>query len=96
MDAGEFVYLMAGAANRDPNAFDNPDKLDLRRNPNPHVAFGGGAHFCIGAPLARLEASIALRRLLERWSVIELAESHVRWRPTVNIRGLERLLVTVG
>src|SRR4029077_12752340 len=64
---GSIVVLVVGAANRDPVVFDNAQKLDLGRTPNPHLAFGGGAHFCIGAPLARLEARLALTTLIRRF-----------------------------
>ncbi len=57
------VVLLLGSANRDPDVFDNPDQLDIDRTNNPHVAFGGGAHYCIGAKLARFEVNIALRTL---------------------------------
>ena len=60
---GDMVVLLLGSANRDPDAFDNPDQLDIDRTINPHVAFGGGAHYCIGAKLARFEVNIALRTL---------------------------------
>ncbi len=70
---GTFVLAMIGAANRDPQYFRNPHRFDITRDPNPHLAFGHGVHFCLGAPLARLEAKIALRELLTRLQSIELA-----------------------
>jgi cytochrome P450 len=63
---GDPVYFMIGAANRDPKKFQNPDTFDITRTDAANVSFGHGIHFCIGAPLARLEANIALRQLLER------------------------------
>ncbi|HVL59262.1 MAG TPA: cytochrome P450, partial [Burkholderiaceae bacterium] len=63
---GETIYFLVGAANRDPEAFAQPDRLDVGRSPNPHLGFGAGIHYCVGAPLARLEGQIALERLLAR------------------------------
>lgn len=76
--AGTLVLAMIGAANRDPKQFRRPWRFDIARDPNPHVAFGHGIHFCIGAPLARLEARIALTELLERAPRFTLAG---RWEP---------------
>jgi cytochrome P450 len=81
------------AANRDPEVFDDPDKFDVSRQHKPHVSFGGGAHICIGAPLARLEAQVALVRLFERFPNLRLAnpdEAPV-WRTLPFFRGLEKL-----
>jgi len=69
--AGDAVFLCMAAANRDPAVFDDPDRLDLGRQPNPHLGFGWGIHHCLGAPLARLEARIALRGILERFPAME-------------------------
>ena len=81
------------AANRDPEAFDNPDRFDVSREHKPHVAFGGGAHICIGAPLARLEAQVALPKLFERFPRLRLADPQAapEWRRMPFFRGLERL-----
>ena len=70
--AGEHVFVFLGSANRDAQAFDNPHRFDVARQPNPHLGFGSGMHFCLGAPLARLQASIALRSILERFPRLEL------------------------
>jgi len=94
--AGSIMLCMAGAANRDPDVFADPDRFDITRTPNPHVTFGGGVHYCLGAPLARLEAQIAFARLLDRFSSIEAIEERVRWRDLVNLRGLETLPVRVS
>ena len=71
--ANEIVVVWVAAANRDPAQFPEPDRFDIRRTPNPHLAFGHGIHFCLGAPLARLEAKIALGILLERYREIAVA-----------------------
>jgi cytochrome P450 len=83
-----------GSANRDESVFDRPDVLDVGRDPNPHVGFGMGRHFCLGAPLARLELEITFRRLLERWPALELAGPAPR-RPTWVLRGFERIEVNL-
>jgi hypothetical protein len=89
---GQLVYLMLGAANRDPRLFDDPDRFDMERQPNRHCAFGHGVHFCIGAPLSRLEARIAFPALLALPG-LALATDTVRWIESVTHRGLEALEV---
>ncbi|HLF21529.1 MAG TPA: cytochrome P450 [Aestuariivirga sp.] len=89
---GEEVGLMLGAANRDPARFPDPDRFDPARDPNPHVSFGAGIHFCIGAPLARLEMQVALPLLFQRLPRLALAEPP-RYRDTYHFHGLERLRV---
>ncbi len=89
----QLVLAVLGAANRDPQVFPEPDRLDLARDPNPHLAFGSGIHFCLGAPLARVEGQEALRALVERFPTLRPVEEAPRWRPTYILRGLERLLV---
>lgn len=90
---GESVMLMYGAANRDPNQFDHPDRLHLGRHPNKPLAFGRGPHFCVGAPLARMEAKIAFATILSRLSDIHLVDEELSWRPSMAMRGLESLQV---
>ena len=90
---GETVGLMLGAANRDPARFADPDRFEPTRDPNPHVSFGAGIHFCIGAPLARLEMQIALPLLFQRLPKLRLAEAS-RYRDAYHFHGLESLKVT--
>jgi cytochrome P450 len=84
---GELVMCMLGAANRDPEAFADPERLDITRDPNPHESFGGGIHYCIGAPLARVEGRVALSKLLARYSSIEVDTAHVTWANRINHSG---------
>ena len=78
--AGKLVLPVVGAANRDPKVFANPDRFEITRNPNPHIAFGHGIHFCLGAPLARLEARIALPDLFARLTNLEIVSADP-WKP---------------
>jgi pimeloyl-[acyl-carrier protein] synthase len=94
--AGETAISVLGAANRDPAQFPDPDRLDLARAPNRHLAFGGGIHFCLGAPLARVEARIAIGALLARLPGLELGPRPPVRRDTVTLRGLSSLPVTVS
>jgi cytochrome P450 len=91
-DRGHTFYFGLGAANRDPEAFERPDELDLRRERPQPLTLGGGIHFCIGAALGRLEMQIALGKLLERAPSLELA-GEPQWKKSVVIRGLEALPV---
>ncbi|MDT9682529.1 cytochrome P450 [Streptomyces sp. TRM76323] len=91
---GSEVALLFGSANRDPARFDDPDRLDLARADNPHVSFGAGVHYCLGAPLARLELAASFGALLDRAPGLRPVEEP-RWRPGYVIRGLEELLVTL-
>lgn len=92
---GQFALLLLGSANRDPDAFSDPEGLDLGRPDNRHLGFGFGLHHCLGAPLARLEAQVALTELIRRASVIDLATDRVRYRTNVVLRGLAELPVTL-
>jgi hypothetical protein len=94
IERGERVMALIGAANRDPRRFSQPDVFDVRRSDaKHHLSFGGGIHYCIGAPLARLEAEIVLRTLLERFPDLHLVEEAVQWRANLIFRGLQRLVV---
>jgi len=89
---GSLVFAMIGAANRDPARFAEPDRFDVAREPNPHLAFGHGPHFCLGAPLSRLEGRIALADLVERLHDVALA-SDEPWPPRrpFHVHGPSRL-----
>jgi unspecific monooxygenase len=89
---GAELGLIFGSANRDPDVFERPDELDLGREPNPHLTFGAGIHFCLGAPLGRLELQTSFTTLLDRFPRLELVEEP-RWKPNYIIRGLEGLRV---
>jgi cytochrome P450 len=89
--AGSRVFLMIAAANRDPRIFPDPDRFDIHRRDNRHIAFGNGIHHCIGAPLARLEARVAFPRLLERLAMPTLATSKLVWRDAFVVRGVDQL-----
>jgi cytochrome P450 len=96
--AGEVVLVSLAGANRDPSRYADPEELDVGRDSTGHLAFGHGIHYCVGAPLARLEAEIAFGALLRRFGSITLAvpPSELRWRPSSLIHGLERLPVRLG
>lgn len=89
---GQKIAALLGSANRDEEIFDKPTSLDLTRSPNPHIGFGAGIHFCIGAPLARLEMSTALPMLIKAFPNLELSREPVL-RPTFVLRGYEEVLV---
>ncbi len=91
---GSRVVAVLAAANRDPNRFPDPDRLDLLRTDNRHVAFGWAAHFCFGAPLARLEGQIAFRTLLRRLVEPGLLEDTLHWRSNAGLRGLTSLNIS--
>ena len=95
---GEMTLGVIGSANRDETVFHKPDELDITREPNRHLSFGQGIHFCLGAPLARLEAEIAINTLLRRTSDLRLrvAPESLRWRPSIFLRGLESLPISFG
>jgi cytochrome P450 len=92
---GEKIGLLLGAANRDPERFPDPDVFDPGRAANPHVSFGAGIHFCVGAPLARLELQVALPILFARLPGLRLAEPP-RYRDAFHFHGLDALKVRWG
>jgi pimeloyl-[acyl-carrier protein] synthase len=91
--AGDRIFLVIGAANHDPERFVEPDKLDVARQDNHHVAFGAGPHFCVGAPLARLEARIVFATLIKRFPRMHLEGGPLKYRDNFNLRGLKELPV---
>lgn len=93
--AGDKVAMMYTAANRDPEVFEDPDRFDIRRHPNPHLSFGIGAHFCLGAHLARLEAKIFFEELLATFRTIEPAGEPARVRSNLN-NGFKRMPVRLA
>jgi len=88
------VAAVIGAANRDPAHFPDPDRLDVTRRENRHIAFGFGIHFCLGAPLARIEGQVAIGTLLRRWPTLKLVSDTPEWRESSVLRGLKTLPVT--
>ena len=90
---GAAVMAIMAAANRDPLRFHDPDRLDLKRTENRHVAFGWAAHFCFGAPLARMEGQVAFNTLLRRLPDLKLADAELEWRLNTGLRGLTKLPV---
>ncbi|MCC6187958.1 MAG: cytochrome P450 [Anaerolineales bacterium] len=95
---GSRALALLSSANRDETVFDNAGRLDLGRHPNRHVAFGLGIHYCLGAPLARLEGQIAFQALIERFPNMQLTipPERVRWRSALAVRGLKALPVSLG
>lgn len=91
--SGQKIVSLLGSANRDSSVFGNADVFDVARKSNPHIGFGAGIHFCIGAPLARLEMSVSLPALIKRFPKLNLSETPVR-RPTFSLRGYERVTVS--
>ncbi len=97
IEPGTLVVVMLAAANRDPSHFARPDEFDIARDPNEHLAFGRGIHFCLGAQLARLEGSIAFSAMLERFPNLALADASVRpgYRGSLFLRGLSALPLSI-
>jgi len=95
---GDNVMATVLSANRDPDVFPDPDRFDITRTPNKHLAFGGGIHYCLGAPLARLEGAIAIEMLLKHFPNLSLAvpASQLQWNEQIIFRSLLKLPLTVG
>jgi cytochrome P450 len=94
IEEGQKIAALIGSANRDGAVFSEPDSMDLKRDPNSHIGFGAGIHFCLGAPLARLEMSVSLPALWEKYPTMQLASEPVR-RPTFVLRGYESVAISV-
>lgn len=92
---GDVIAFMLGAANRDPQQFEDPCRLNLTRLNNAHLAFGAGPHFCIGNQLARLEGQVAILRLVQEFPRMQLASERPEWAPNIGLRGLRALPVTL-
>ncbi len=90
---GQMVSQMLGAANRDPSQFNDPDRFDIARRDNRHLGFGYGLHFCVGAPLARIETQIAIQTLFQRFPEMQLTDERVEWRHDYTFRSLKALPV---
>lgn len=90
---GQRLFLVIGAANRDPEQFLDPDKLDITRSENPHLAFGKGTHFCLGASLGRLEAQIAIDTIVRRLSNLHLDTDRIEWHQNPSLRGMKSMPV---
>ena len=93
IEPGQKIAALIGSANRDSAVFENADEMDVTRDPNPHIGFGAGIHFCLGAPLARLEMGVSLPALWEKYPDMSLASEPVR-RPTFVLRGYERVEIS--
>lgn len=90
------VRMALASANRDPEKFSEPDRLDLTRDPNPHLAFGAGVHYCLGAQLARLEGQLAITALIRRFPRMRLSGGALTYRPATVLRGLEQLPIRLA
>jgi cytochrome P450 len=93
IDEGEMIYVLLGAVLRDPGRYSDPDRLDVTRQPNHHLAFSFGAYYCLGAALARTEIAVGIQTLLERFPALRPATGNFEWRDTLQLRGPLRLEV---
>ena len=96
ISAGQEVIMLLGAANHDPAQFSAPDQLNLSRPENRHLAFGLGIHFCLGAPLARVEGEIAFSTLVRRFPGLHLETEDIAWQPSVVFRGPKQLPIILS
>ncbi|MGH3040586.1 MAG: cytochrome P450, partial [Gaiellaceae bacterium] len=90
---GDRIRWIMAAANRDPRAFEDPDRFDIARQPNPHVSFGAGIHYCLGASLARIEGQEVFRALAERFAELRLETEQLSHQPSIQFRSLTSLPV---
>ena len=93
--AGERVFLLMNSANRDPRAYDDPDRLDLTRDGPPHLTFGFGMHICLGFPLARVEGQVAIPAVLARWRDVEISDNSAPWLDSMVLRGMTAMPLRV-
>ena len=93
---GDLVIALIGAANRDPDRFDDPDTFDITRRAGSHLSFGSGPHVCIGAGLSLLEADVVLRAVLRRWPGLRMLDATPRWNGIAGLRGLAALPVSAS
>jgi cytochrome P450 len=93
MKKSQVVFMSLAAANRDPKQFENPEAFDITLKRKSHTSFGGGAHICIGAPLARIEARRVYVKLFEKYPDLKLVEQDITWRALPFFRGMEKLEV---
>jgi cytochrome P450 len=91
---GDRLRWFISSANRDPEAFPNPDTFDIARHPNQHVAFGSGTHHCLGATLARVEGQEVFKALAERYESLQLEEEGLEYQPSITFRSLKALPIT--
>jgi cytochrome P450 len=95
LEPGQRMFIMLNAANRDPQAYPDPDRLDLLRDGVPHLTFGFGQHICLGFPLARTEGEVAFPQVLQRWREIEPVGAEPPWINSLVFRGMHHLPVRV-
>jgi pimeloyl-[acyl-carrier protein] synthase len=95
LKAGQRILAFLGGANHDPRVFSEPDRFDITRTPNPHIAFGYGIHYCLGASLARMESTIALEAFLKRFPNVQLAPQTLEYVANLRIRSLKHLFITL-
>ena len=96
LNRGDLLFAVVGAANRDPAQFESPEALDIARDARTHLSFGQGIHFCLGAPLARLEAAITFEALLSEMPNLELVPDSLQWSPAFELRTPDRMVLRAG